>query len=130
MFLLLLAFIPMAFCAEYNQGSARYIFNLDSTGAHPVINSTTIAISTGFLTIIGLGVLAVMNNAVQQLNSVSSNQRRTPEQEVLSDLSDYEDALYQYEKDYEQYLKEYDEWLELYGDEKFKSNETLAVVKR
>ena len=51
----------------------RYLFVSHNGALHPVINETTVAVSAGYLTLIGLGFVSVINAAAKQLDAKSSS---------------------------------------------------------
>ena len=51
----------------------KYLFVSHKGALHPVINETTVAVSAGYLTLIGLGFVSVINAAAKQLNTKSSS---------------------------------------------------------
>ena len=51
----------------------RYLFVSHKGALHPVVNETTVAVSAGYLTLIGLGFVSVINAAAKQLNEKSSS---------------------------------------------------------
>ena len=102
--------------------SARYLYTVSSSGVYtPVLNETTVAVSAGFATIIGLGMLSAVNNflkAIAEHQNATSTRTFRRAENIYKDFKDYELAMEQYEKDYQQYLKDYDEWVEKYGSER------------
>ena len=51
----------------------RYLFVSHNGALHPVINETTVVVSAGYLTLIGLGFVSVINAAAKQLDAKSSS---------------------------------------------------------
>ena len=56
-----------------NSRNARYLYISKNGILHPVINETTVAVHAGYFTLIGLGLLSVLNTASKQLSSGSSS---------------------------------------------------------
>ena len=51
----------------------RFLFNLTSGGKlEPVVNSTSIAMSTGVATVVGLGLLSVLNNYIVKASELEA----------------------------------------------------------
>ena len=51
----------------------RFLFNLTSGGKlEPVVNSTSIAMSTGVATVVGLGLLSVLNNYIVKASELET----------------------------------------------------------
>ena len=51
----------------------KYLFISHKGALHPVVNETTVAVSAGYLTLIGLGFVSLINTAAKQLNTKSSS---------------------------------------------------------
>ena len=60
-----------------NSGSSsrngRYLYVSRNGVLHPVVNETTVAVNAGYLTLIGLGFLSVLNTAAKQLSTKPSS---------------------------------------------------------
>ena len=50
----------------------RYFYISKNGHLHPVLNETTVAVHAGYFTLIGLGLLSVLNQAAKQSSSKSS----------------------------------------------------------
>ena len=55
------------------QREPRFLFNLNSSGTYvPVKNRTSIAYSTGVATVIGLGMLSVLNTYIEKATALEA----------------------------------------------------------
>ena len=58
-----------------NSRNPRYLYISKNGVLHPVINETTVAVHAGYMTLIGLGFLSVLNTAAKQMSSGSSSSK-------------------------------------------------------
>jgi hypothetical protein len=68
-----------------NSRNARYLYISKNGILHPVINETTVAVHAGYMTLIGLGFLSVLNTAAKQMSSGSSSSSKNDDKTKEND---------------------------------------------
>jgi len=127
--------------------SGRYLFFGNGTA---IVNSTTVAVSAGFASLIGLGLMSVFHDAAlkrgaSSTTTATATATAAPEEEeeesggtAKSDLTPLEIAAFaayqqeveEYERQYDQYLQEYAAWAEVFGQDPTPPVERGHSVKR
>ena len=99
----------------------RLFYQLTSSRLVPVISRTSLAYGAGIATVLGLGLLSVLDHWLKEVSAsealalsrevAEQNQAET----AYGDFRNYQQALVQYEKDYRQYVRDFHEWHLMYG---------------
>ena len=99
----------------------RLFYQLTSSRLVPVVSRTSLAYGAGVATVLGLGLLSVLDHWLKEVSASEALglSREVAEQiqaeTAYGDFRNYQQALVQYEKDYRQYVRDFHEWHLMYG---------------
>ena len=99
----------------------RLFYQLTSSRLVPVNSRTSLAYGAGIATVLGLGLLSVLDHWLKEVSASEALalSREVAEQNQAEtahgDFRNYQQALVQYEKDYRQYVRDFNEWHLMYG---------------
>lgn len=76
-----------------------------------MVNTTTVAIGTTFVTVVGLGLWSVFHDAVTKINPSPDSSNSSDSSDSRKDIEDFEE----YKRQYDEYLRQYAIWAEENG---------------
>ncbi len=80
-----------------------------------MVNTTTVAITTSFLTIVSLGLASVFHDAALKVQASATEAAKKPDGEFNEGIISEYGAEYQ--EQYQKYLRDYAAWAELHGQD-------------
>ena len=76
-----------------------------------MVNTTTVAIGTTFVTVVGLGLWSVFFDAVNKVNAAQTSSDSSDSSDSRKDIEDFEE----YKRQYDEYLRQYAIWAQENG---------------
>ena len=113
----------------------RLFYQLTSSRLVPVFSRTSLAYGAGVATVLGLGLLSVLDHWLKEVSASEALalSREVAEQNQAEtahgDFRHYQQALVQYEKDYRQYVRDFNEWHLMKKQRGSKGPDVGSVIK-